>query len=197
MKVHCGWLLMAVAVSFGCGKAERNEAVTLCKVLEQSRADFATANSQEKDLLGGVRAWAEGIIANGGGRPAELEQNANVAKDLSNSAAGIGTRLGQVREALSNLALHEEYLQGIRTDLINKIARRQRLLQEVRVALQDTAAGFDGFRQSRAYTGDTYPGGIDKLNSLVQGYKEPDDSVAQAAAGLRTKYKITNADLGS
>ncbi|MBZ5724302.1 MAG: hypothetical protein LAP87_04835 [Acidobacteriia bacterium] len=195
MSLRYCWFLAAVAFLTGCGKEEHGEAVAFCKVLEQKRADLASANKLEKDFLDSVRAWSDGLMANGGGRAADLEQNAGVAKDLANSAATLSTQLGQVREAVENMALKKEYLQNIRTGLINKLSKRQRLLTEVRAALLQSAAGFEEFRQSRAYAGDTYPSGIDKLNPLVQGYKGPEDSVAQAIADLKTKYKIQDADL--
>jgi len=197
MRVRYCCLLAAAALCLGCGKAERNEAVTLCKVLQQKRADFTAANAVEKDFVATVRTWDESIIAKGGGRGAELTQNGGAAKDLAASAGTITTQLSQIREAINNVSLHEEYPQGIRTDLINKIMRRQRLLQEVRVALQDSAAGFADLGQSRAYNGDTYPGGIDKLNGMVQGYQDPDDALGKAVADLKAKYKLTDADLGS
>ncbi len=196
MSLRYCWLLAAAAFFTGCGKEERGEAVAFCKILEQKRADFTSANKVEKDFLESARTWSDSLMANGGGRAGELEQNAGVAKDLANSASTVSTQLGQVRDAVETMALNKEYLQDIRTGLINKISKRQRLLTEVRAALLESAAGFEEFRQSRAYNGDTYPTGIGKLNALVQGYKGPEDSVAQAIADLKAKYKIQDADLG-
>jgi hypothetical protein len=195
MKLRYCWLLGAVLVVTGCGKQERREATSLCTVLSQKRADLAAINALEKELVGSTRAWYEGIINNGAGQGKGLEENAASAKTLAQSAALVSTQLGQVRQAIYDQPLKEEYPQGVRSTLINQLMKRQRMLQEVQVALDACAANFAEFAQSRAYKGDTYPAGIDKLNSLLGGYTVPEDAVGKAIDDLKAKYTITDADL--
>jgi hypothetical protein len=195
MKIRYCWLLAAVLIWTGCGKEERREATTLCKLLHQKRADQAAVNALEKDLVGSTRGWYEGIINNGAGRGKGLDENAASAKALSQSAALVSTQLGQLRQAIYDQPLKEEYTEGVRGTVINQLMKRQRTLQDVRSALDACAADFVGFGQSRAYKGDTYPAGIDKLNSLLGGYTVPEDSMGKAITDLKAKYEITDADL--
>jgi hypothetical protein len=195
MKFRYCWLLAAVLVWTGCGKEERREATSLCKVLSQKQADLAATNGLEKDLVASTRAWYEGIINNGAGAGKGLEDNAASAKTLSQSAALVSTQLGQVRQAIYDQPLKQEYPQGVRDTVINQLMKRQRTLQEVRAALDACAANFVEFEHSRAYKGDTYPAGIDKLNSLLSGYTGPEDAVGKATQDLKSKYTLTDADL--
>jgi hypothetical protein len=184
------WLLAAALLWTGCGKQEKQEATTLCNVLTQKQADFTATNALEKDLLGSTREWAEGIINRGAGHGKDLTENATSAQELSKSAATVSVQLGQLRQALSDQQLHEEYPQTVRGDLVKELMRRQRMLQDVRTALDASAASFLEFSQSRAYTGDTYPSGIDKLNAMLGSYKGADDIVAKAITDLKSKYQI-------
>src|ERR1035438_1915446 len=195
MKLRYCWLLAAVLLWTGCGKEERREAMSLCKVLGQKQADLAAINALEKDLLGSTREWCDGIVNNGGGKGKQLEENAASAKSLAQSAGAVATQLSAVRQAIYDLPLKQEYSQGVRSTLINQILKRQKMLQEVRMALDASAAGFLDFSRSRAYNGDTYPPGIDKLNSLVSGYKGPEDAVGKAIQDLKVKYTLQDADL--
>jgi hypothetical protein len=197
MKIRYGCVLAAVLVWTGCGGAERKEAVTLCKVLTQKKTDFAATNALEKDLLESTRSWSESIIAAGSGHGKDLSGNADSAKELAQSASLVSTQLGQLRQSLYDQPLQKENLQAIRGKLLSQIQKRQAMLQDVRAALQGAAANFLEFEQSRAYTGDTYPGGIDKLNAMLGGYKGPEDLLGKAIAELKATYKIQDADLGA
>jgi len=190
VKTRYTWLLAAALLWTGCGKQEQQEAATFCNFLTQKQADFAATNALEKDLLGSTLAWAEGIINRGAGHGKDLAENATSADELSKSAAVVSTQLGQLRQALSDQPLHQEYPMTVRGDLVNQLMKRQRMLQEVRTALDASAASFREFAQSRAYTGDTYPAGIDKLNSMLGGHSGADDVLAKAIADLKAKYKI-------
>lgn len=196
---YCRLLAAVVFVAacglVACGKEERREAASLCKTLGQKQADLTAVNALEKDLLGSTRSWCEGIINNGGGKGKELEENAASAKSLAQSASAVATQLSQFRQTIYDLPLKQEYPQSVRSTLINQIMKRQKMLQEVRMALDSSAAGFLDFSRSRAYTGDTYPSGIDKLNSLVSRYTGPEDAVGAAIHDLKVKYTLQDADL--
>jgi hypothetical protein len=187
--------LLAVAFLSGCGKEERSEAIQLTRILTEKQSDFESANTLEKDLVSSARAWCGGITANGAGRGVELDQNARVATELAKSAVAISTQLSRVRQAVDGAALKEEYPQSVRNDLITQLTKRQRLLQNVRAFLEQSAPQFLEYRQSRAYAGDTYPDGIGKLDALLKAYKPPDDIIGAALAGLKVKYKITPNEL--
>jgi hypothetical protein len=195
VKLRDCCLLAAVLVWTGCGKEERREGTSLYKVLSRKQADLAAINALEKDLVGSTRAWYEGIINNGAGLGKGLEENAASAKSLSQSAALVSAQLGQLRQAIYDQPLKQEYPQGVRDTVINQLMKRQRTLQEVRAALDACAASFVEFEQSRAYKGDTYPAGIDKLNSLLSGYTGAEDAVGKATEDLKVKYTINDADL--
>jgi hypothetical protein len=195
MKIRYCWLLAAVIVWTGCGKAERREATSLCNILSQKQADLKATNALEKDLLGSTKSWCEGIIASGAGRGKALEENAVSAKELAQSAAVVSTQLGQMRQAIYDQPLKEEFPEGVRSALINQLMKRQKMLQEVRAALEASSAGFLEFSQSRAYKGDSYPAGIDKLNSLLSGYSGPEDALGKAIQELKVKYTISDAEL--
>ncbi|MGD0869937.1 MAG: hypothetical protein ABSB88_10330 [Bryobacteraceae bacterium] len=197
MKIRYGCILAAALVWTGCGRAERKEAVTFCKVLTQKHADFAATNALEKDLLGSTRSWCESIIAAGSGHGKDLSGNADSAKELAQSASLVSRQLGHLRQSLYDQPLRKENVQAIRAKLLSQIQKRQTMLQDVRVALEGAAANFLEFEQSRAYTGDTYPAGIDKLNSMLGGYTGAEDLLGKAIAELKATYKIQEADLSS
>ena len=191
---YCG-LLAAMVCLAACGKQERREAALLCQTLSQKQADLAAVNALEKDLLGSTRSWCDGIVNNGGGKGKELEENAESAKTLALSAGAVANQLGQLRQAIYDLPLKEEYPQSVRGVLINQILHRQKMLQDVRMALDASAAGFLDAARSRAYVGDTYPAGIDKLHSLVSGYSGPEDALGKAIQDLKVKYTLRDVDL--
>jgi hypothetical protein len=195
MKLRYCWLLAATMAFSGCGKEERREATSLVKVLSQKRTDLAAINALEKDLLGSTRSWCEGIMANGAGKGKDLEENAVSAKALAQSAGVVSTQLGELRQAIYDQPLKQEYPQGVRGTLLSQLMKRQRTLQDVRYALDASAASFLQFAQSRAYTGDTYPPGIDKLYSIVSGYVGAEDVMGKAIQDLKVKYAIQDADL--
>jgi hypothetical protein len=195
VKLRYGWLLAAVALFSGCGREERTEAVRLCKTLQQKSADFAGANAMEKEFLASARSWCGSIVENGAGRGDQLSQNAAVAKDLAKSAALISTQVGTVRQAVYDEPIKQEYTQSIRLNLITQLTKRQRSLQEVRALLDDSAPGFLDLKLSPGYKGDSYPGGIPKLDAMLGSYTSPQDLVGEAIKSLKTKYDIQDADL--
>ena len=190
----CALMAAAVCVT-GCGKQERLEGVQLAKALTAKKADFAAANKTEKDFVESARAWCAGITANGAGRGAELAQNSSVATQIAQSAVAVSAQLSQVRQVIDDLPLTEEYPKEIRNALITQLTKRQRLLQDVRAMLEQAAPQFLDYQKSKSYAGDTYPDGIGKLNTLLGTYKEPEDGVATALAGLKEKYSLTDSEL--
>jgi hypothetical protein len=187
--------LLTVAFLAGCGKEERTEAIRLTRVLTEKQPDFERANTLEKELVSSARPWCESITANGAGRGVELDRNARVATDLAKSAVAISAELSGVRQAVDGQSFKEDYPQSVRNDLITQVTKRQRLLQEVRAFLEQSAPQFLDYRQSRSYGGDTYPDGIGKLDALLKAYKAPENIVETALVGLKAKYKITPQDL--
>jgi hypothetical protein len=189
-------LLAGAAVLLaGCGKEERSEAVRLSKILTQKQADFVAANKTEEALVASARGWSAGIVANGGGRGAALDENAKAATDMAQAAVTASSSLSQVRMAIYDQPLKHEYTQSVRTGLITEITRRQRMLQDMRALLQQSAQDFTAYKQSKTYKGDEYPGGVGKLDAMLQAYKAPDDAVASALAGLKSKYNLGAGDL--
>jgi hypothetical protein len=184
-------VLLAAVFLFGCGKAERAEAVKLTKVLTEKQANFNKGNSMESDLIASARAWSGGIVANGAGHGAELKQNAAVATELAKSAVAASAELGQVRQAVYGLSLEEEYPQSVRLNLITVLTKRQRDLQDIRALLEQSAPQFLDYQNSKTYAGDQYPGGIGKLNAMIGSYSTPEDTVGTAIADLKAKYKLT------
>ena len=197
MSLRMGPCILLVAVAFltGCGKQERTEGIRLTRVLTEKQADFDRANTLEKDFVSSARAWCDGITANGAGRGVDLDQNARITTVLAKSAVAISTQLSQVRQAVYGESLKEAYPQSIRADLITQLTKRQRLLQDMRASLEQSAPQFLDYRQSKTYAGDTFPGGIGELDALLKAYKAPEDIVGAALAGLKAKYKLTPKDL--
>lgn len=184
--------LFATAPLFtGCGKEVHREAVALYQVLESNQPSYNSSNGMERDLVASTRGWTETIMTNGAGHGSELTQNAGVAKELARSADLISTRLGELRKALYDQEIKKEDLQTVRTTVNAQISKRQNFLREIRTVLQDTATQFEGLGQSRAYKGDTYPPGIDRLAALLQSYHSPEDAVKQAVESLKADYGVT------
>jgi hypothetical protein len=190
-----GLLLAAVAFLAGCGKQERIEGVQFAKALTEKKANFAGANTIEKDFVSSARAWCGGIVASGAGRGVELDQNAAVAAELAKSAVAISSQLSQVRQAIDGQTLQEEYPRNVRNALTTELIKRQRLLQDMRALLEQSAPQFLEYRHSKVYVGDTYPDGIGKLDALLRAYKAPEDALGAALAALQTKYRLSGAEL--
>jgi len=188
-------LMAAVACIAGCGKQERIEAVQLAKALSAKKADYASSNTIEKDFVSSARAWCAGITANGAGRGAELDQNAVVAAEIAKSAVAVSAQLSQVRQVVDEQTLKEPYPQEVRNTLITQLTKRQRLLQDMRAALEQAAPQFLEYRKLKTYAGDTYPDGIGKLNTMLGSYKEPEDALGTALAALKTKYGLSDSEL--
>jgi len=195
LNSRCCLLLAAVVFIAGCGKQERMEAVQFAKALKATKADFASANTVEKDFVTSARAWCGGITANGAGRGAELDQNAAVAAELAKYTVTISSHLSQVRQAIDGQQLKEEYPRGVRDDLTTQLTKRQRSLQDLRAALEQSATQFLQFRHSPTYKGDTYPDGVGKLEALLHAYSAPEDVVGTALAALQEKYGLKDGEL--
>lgn len=194
---NCGFcvLLAAAACITGCGKQERIEAVQLAKALTAKKADYAKSNATEKEFVESAKAWCAGITTNGAGRGAELDQNASVATQIAQSAVAVSAQISQVRQVVDDLALKEEYPKEVRNTLITQLTKRQRMLQDVRAMLEQSAPQFLEYKKIKTYVGDTYPDGIGKLNTMLGGYKEPDDALATALGALKEKYGLSDSEL--
>ncbi len=188
-------LLLAAACFSGCGKEERIEAVRLTKVLTEKQSDFSKANSIENDFLANARAWCGGITAGGSGRGVQLEQNAVVATELAKSVVAASAELGHIRQAVSDQSLTKEYLQAVRGTLITQLTKRQRMLQELRTLLEQSAPQFRQYGKDKAYAGDAYPGEIARLGAFLAAYKGPDDAVGTALSALKEKYQFKSSEL--
>ncbi|MGO9257826.1 MAG: hypothetical protein ACLQU1_16160 [Bryobacteraceae bacterium] len=195
LKSRYWWWLAAVAFITGCGKQERTEAVQLAKALNGQKANFASAIAIEKDFVSSARAWCGGITANGSGRGAELDQNASVAAQLAQSAVAISAQLSQVRQAIDGPNLTEEYPQHVRDALTTQLTKRQRMLQDMRALLEQSAPQFLEYKKLKAYAGDRYPDGVGKLNTLLGAYTPPEDAVGAALASLQEKYAFSNGEI--
>jgi hypothetical protein len=184
-------LLVAAAVLLAaCGKQERLEAVRFAKVLSEKQTNFTAADAIEKDFVANARAWCGAITEHGSGRGEELDQNAAVAAELAKSAVAASAQLSNIRQAIDTNPLQEQYPRSVRNALMTQLTRRQRMLQDVRALLEDSAAQFRQYRRSKSFAGDTYPDGIAKLNALLGSYKPPEDAIGSALSALRSKYKF-------
>jgi hypothetical protein len=189
------FLLAAVAGVTGCGKQERIEAVQFAKTLTEQKANFTSANTIEKELVSNARVWCGDIMANGAGRGAALDQNAAVAGELAKTAVAISSQLSQLRHAIDGQPLKEEYPRQVRDELTTQLTKRQRLLQDLRAWLEQSAPRFLEYKQVKTYVGDTYPDGIDKLNALLGAYKPPDDALGAALTALQSKYRLSDSEI--
>jgi len=79
--------------------------------------------------------------------------------------------------------------------LTTQITKRQRLLQDMRALLEQSAPQFLEYTYSQAYIGDTYPDGVGKLNALLSAYKAPEDALGTALAALQAKYGLSANEL--
>ena len=190
----CVLAALAVCIT-GCGRQERIEAVQLAKALHAKTADYAASNKTEKDFIESARAWCTGITTNGAGRGAELDQNATVATEIAKSAVAVSAQLGQVRQVVDDQPLKEEFPKQVRNTLITELTKRQRVLQDMRALLEQSAPQFLDYRKLKSYAGDTYPDGIGKLNTMLGSYTEPDDVIAAALKALKEKYGLTDSEL--
>jgi hypothetical protein len=188
----CSLILLAAAAVLlaACGKQERLEAVRFTQTLAAKQTNFTAAGALEKDLIANARGWCDAIAGYGSGRGPELEQNAVVASELAKSAMAASAQLSEVRQAIDAETLTGEFPRGIRSTLTSQLTRRQRALQDMRAMLEESAAEFRQYRQSKSYDGSSYPGAVSKLDALLSAYKTPEDAVGQAMQSLRTKYNI-------
>lgn len=187
-------ILAALASLTGCGKEEKEEAVRLSKVLMSQQAGYAKAEAIERQIVDNAKAWCAGIVANGAGKGVELEQNAAVAEGLSKSIAEASAELGLIRQAVNQERLMKEFTQGVRSELITQLTNRQRSLQELRGLLDGVAPQFRQYRADKTYAGDSYPGEMTKLDSMLASYKKPANPVANALEALKQEYKLTGAE---
>jgi hypothetical protein len=182
-------LAAAVALA-GCGKQERREAAAFAKAISGAKPSLAAADGMEKDLVASLNGWCATIAANGGGRGAALDQNAVVAGEMAKSAVATSARISEMRQAVEAAAITEEYPRGVRHTLLDQLTKRQRLLQDIRGLLDNAAAQFKEYGQSRAYKGDTYPDSIAKLDALLSSYRPPEDAAGAALSALQSKYNF-------
>jgi predicted 2-oxoglutarate/Fe(II)-dependent dioxygenase YbiX len=124
-----------------------------------------------------------------------LDQNAAVAAELAKSALEISSQLSQVRQAIDGQPLKEAYPRSVRNELTTQLTKRQRLLQDMRALLEQSAPQFQEYRQSKTYAGDTYPDGVGKLDALLRAYRAPEDALGVALAALQTKYGLNDSGL--
>lgn len=184
-------VMAALMLLVGCGREERAEAVRLSQVLAGQEAVYEKAHSMERELVDNARAWCALIAANGAGKGDELDRNAAVADALAKAAAEASAQLGVIRQAVGDERLTKEYLQGVRSELITQLTSRQRALQELRALLDEAAPQFRQYRTSKTYAGDSYPGEIAKLDSLLSSYRVPVNALEAAREALRTNYDLT------
>ena len=189
------FFLAAVACTTGCGKQERIEAVQFAKVLTEQKANFTSASTIEKEFVSNARVWCGDITANGAGRGAALDQNAAVAAELAKSAVAISSQLSQLRHAIDGQPLNEEYPRQVRDELTTQLTKRQRLLQDMRALLEQSAPQFLEYKHMKTYGGDTYPDGMGRLDALLGAYKPPDNALGAALAALQAKYRLSDSEL--
>ena len=187
-KLRDWCVLAAIAGISGCGKQERLEGLQLAKALQGQKANFASANSVEKDFAGNARTWCGSITANGAGRGAELDQNSLVAAQLAKSAVTVSGQLSPLRQAIDGVNLTEEFPQHVRNQLTTQLTKRQRSLQDMRALLEQSAPQFLEYKKIKNYAGDTYPDGVGKLDPLMRAYMPPEDALGNALAALQEKY---------
>jgi hypothetical protein len=96
---------------------------------------------------------------------------------------------------VDDLPLKEEFPKEVRNTLITQLTKRQRMLQDMRALLEESAPQFLDYRKIKTYTGDTYPDGIGKLNTMLSTYKEPEDAIATALAALKEKYGLSDSEI--
>ncbi len=197
MKFRVWGVVVVAALLAGCGKEERREAVGLYKVLVEKRAGFAESSSMEKEMVSGAKSWCAGVVANGSGSGKDLDQNASVARDLAKSADTISAKVGELRQAVYNLAIQKEFTQDVRTTLIGALTKRQRSLQELKMGLEDAAKGFEALAQTRGYKGDSYPNAMTKLTTTVQGFRSQGDALTEAMTALSGKYAIQESEVSA
>jgi hypothetical protein len=191
---HC-LLMAAVALIAGCGKQERIEAVQFAQALAGKKTVFDSANSAEQGFVKSARGWCANITANGAGRGAELDKNAAMATELAKSAVAISGQLSQVRQTIDGLTIQEEYARGVRNELRGQLTKRQRTLQEMRSLLEESAPQFLGYKQDKAYAGDSYPDTIVKLDAMLKTHRHPEDAVGAASTALQSKYGLNEAEV--
>ena len=180
---------MAVLLA-GCGKEEHSEAVRLTKVLTEKQANFSKAGELEKTFVTSARDWADGILANGSGKGAALDQNAAVSAQLARDAVAIGAELSQVRQAVDDQTLQAQFTKDVRSTLVTQLTKRQRYLQDMRALLEQAGPEFLTYKANKSYAGDLCPGGISKLAAMLGSHAIPNDDVGRALAALKTKYKF-------
>jgi hypothetical protein len=192
----CKCFLAAAALLFtACGKQERLEAVRFAKTVAAAQGNFTSAGAIEKEFVENARAWSGGIVGYGSGRAEELDQNAAVAAELAKSVVAASAQLSQIRQAIDAQALSEEYPRSVRNTLTTQLTRRQRMLQDARVLLENAAAEFRHYREAKLSAAETYPDGVAKLAAMLTSYKPPENAVADALTALRTKYKLADTEI--
>lgn len=192
---HACAVVAVLALTAGCGKQEKLEATAFAKALAGVKSNMAAADAIEKEIVANARAWCGGITGSGAGKGVQLDQNAAVADSLAQSARDASAQISKVRQVIDESKLSDEYPRSVRSTLANRLTARQRLLQDIRALLDDSAAQFRAYRQNKSFAGDTYPEGISKLDGLLSGYKPPDDALGAALAALKSKYNLADSEI--
>ncbi len=196
MKKSYLFLIVAAAAVFsGCGGAEHEEAVRFAKILNARQADFSNANRTERQLVEKARAWVANITANGAGKAAALDQNAAVAAELLKAAQDVSAGISQVGVPLNELTLQAQFTKDTRSALSTELTKRQRSLQDLRTALEGLGPAFVALKKLPGYKGDTYPGGITALDTMLQNFRIPEDVVQKALTELKTNYGLKPEEL--
>jgi type VI protein secretion system component VasK len=178
----------ALLVLAGCQKDERADAARLTKALTDLQAGATAALTIENEMLNRARPWCAGMTAAGTGHDTELDENTATAADLARQARAANGRWESIRQTLLAQRLRAEVPRNIRAALTAQISKHQAALEQLRAALDDTAAQFKTFAQDRAYTGDTVPPVVTKLDHILGSHDPPTDDVAAALSDLHAKY---------
>ncbi len=191
---YCIGLATALALC-GCGGAEKKEAVSFAKTLKQKQPDFQSAMDVERDFVKKARPWVEQIKTGGAGKGAQLDQNAATATELAQMTTTISNHLSQVRQAVYDKPLQAEYIQNIRLGMISDLTKRQRTLQELKTLFEGVAPEFLSYKKNPTYKGDSYPGGISQLDTILSSYSSQLDIVGEAIKNIKSKYDLSDTEI--
>jgi len=178
----------AMLVLFGCHKNDRADAALLEKTLTDLQADATAAASLENEIVSRARPWCNAMTAAGAGHDAELEANTTTAADLARQAQTVYGRWETIRNTLVAQRLRSEYPRNLRARVTAELAKHQTALQELRAALDDTAAQLKASTRDRSYTGDTVPPVVTKLDHILGQYDPPADDIATALSEIRARH---------
>jgi hypothetical protein len=188
-------LLPALLLLAACGGARHDEAVRFSKTLIAQKTAFAAANAAEQQFLDQARAYCSDIVAKGAGKAADVEQKAVGAVALAQASLTPVNQLSQVRKAINDISLLQEFNGSVRGGLIDEISKRQRFLQEVKTQFENAALQLRTLAGRSDYTADSFPDEIRQLNDLLLGYRVREGTLDEAIKTVIEEYKLTDADL--